>query len=1136
MKPIFYFFGSKLSHVILVLSFLSIVQAVQATSYYFSTSTGDDSRSAAQAQNQATPWKSISKLNSMFGSFVAGDEILFKRGEVFSGSINITKAGLIFSAYGTDVANPVISGFTDLVWTNIGGNKWESQALSVKPYLVLINDNYTLPSRMPKTGYYNYESSGGTNRITDNQLTGDWNGGEVFVRKNHTIWDKGVITQSGTSITFPNLYGDGFMNGYGYFIQNHVSACTQQNDWAYTSSTKKITLYSTAVPVNCKAAQVASLINDNGYKATVDGIDLTGANEYAVNAINITSGGFIIRNSNVTNSGNQGIYLWNSPNSLVENCTLLNTNSFAVQASTCANVVFRNNTLINTGIEGQGKYAEYVAMEVANSCTNALIEYNTITNTGHNGINIYFSNGVIVRNNYVNTFCKTKDDGGGIYSWLGSGNGTYSGIQILNNIVLNGIAAPQARTDVTYQAAFGIYLDDNVGNVLVSGNTVANCAMAGIYLHSTNNISLINNTSYNNGSSSIDPAGASQIFLASNSFQINNMTCTGNIFFAKETYQYPFQADYNTNTIASSFVNLNNNYYCHPIKESSYSARTYVSGTPTAIFHTLPGWKSYTGQDAASSYTAKTITSTSELRFEYNPTATSKMVSLGATYIDSKGATYAGSITLAPYSSAVLIYQSGTINQPPTANAGSNQTIILPVNTVTLNGSGIDVDGTIASYQWTKIAGPATFTIASATLAQTAINNLIQGTYQFELRVTDNQGAIGRDTISVSVNPAPVVNVAPTANAGANQTITLPVNTVTLNGSGTDTDGTIASYQWTKIAGPATFTIASATLAQTAINNLIQGTYQFELRVTDNQGAIGRDTISVSVNPAPVVNVAPTANAGANQTITLPVNTVTLNGSGTDTDGTIASYQWTKIAGPTSFTIVSAASAQTVINNLVQGTYQFQLRVTDNQGAFSTSTVTVTVLSPAPPPAPIAPVANAGSDKTITLPTNSVTLNGVGTDVDGTIASYQWTKISGPATFSIGTQNQANTAVNNLVEGVYLFTLRVTDNTGMTGLDTVKITVNSDITSLTTTTTASKLYPNPAATYINVLVDGKNISTKSFISIYNTNGIIVYQQRLEKTQTTTVKYIDVSRLTKGAYVLKLTYSQTKTETMKFMLQ
>ena len=213
MKPIFYFFGSKLSHVILVLSFLSIVQAVQATSYYFSTSTGDDSRSAAQAQNQATPWKSISKLNSMFGSFVAGDEILFKRGEVFSGSINITKAGLIFSAYGTDVANPVISGFTDLVWTNIGGNKWESQALSVKPYLVLINDNYTLPSRMPKIGYYNYESSGGTNRITDNQLTGDWNGGEVFVRKNHTIWDKGVITQSGTSITFPNLYGDGFMNG-----------------------------------------------------------------------------------------------------------------------------------------------------------------------------------------------------------------------------------------------------------------------------------------------------------------------------------------------------------------------------------------------------------------------------------------------------------------------------------------------------------------------------------------------------------------------------------------------------------------------------------------------------------------------------------------------------------------------------------------------------------------------------------------------------------------------------------------------------------------------------------------------------------------------------------------------------------
>jgi len=68
--------------------------------------------------------------------------------------------------------------------------------------------------------------------------------------------------------------------------------------------------------------------------------------------------------------------------------------------------------------------------------------------------------------------------------------------------------------------------------------------------------------------------------------------------------------------------------------------------------------------------------------------------------------------------------------------------------------------------------------------------------YQFELTVTDNSGATGKDTMQVTVNPAP--NKIPTANAGADITITLPTNSTILNGIGTDIDGTITNYQWTK--------------------------------------------------------------------------------------------------------------------------------------------------------------------------------------------------------------------------------------------------------------------------------------------------------------------------------------------------
>ena len=118
---------------------------------------------------------------------------------------------------------------------------------------------------------------------------------------------------------------------------------------------------------------------------------------------------------------------------------------------------------------------------------------------------------------------------------------------------------------------------------------------------------------------------------------------------------------------------------------------------------------------------------------------------------------------------------------------------------------------------------------------------MVQGVYQFELKVTDNNGATGKDTMQVTVNAA---NIPPTANAGTDQTITLPTNTVSLNGSGTDADGSISAYNWTKISGPSAGTITNTTSAATSVTGLVQGVYQFELKVTDNNGATGLDTSS----------------------------------------------------------------------------------------------------------------------------------------------------------------------------------------------------------------------------------------------------------------------------------------------------
>ena len=88
-------------------------------------------------------------------------------------------------------------------------------------------------------------------------------------------------------------------------------------------------------------------------------------------------------------------------------------------------------------------------------------------------------------------------------------------------------------------------------------------------------------------------------------------------------------------------------------------------------------------------------------------------------------------------------------NHPPVANAGTDRTIDLP-GKGDLNGSGSsDPDNNITSYRWTKISGPPSFKIENADAAQTLVENLVQGIYEFELKVTDADGLFSKDTMTI---------------------------------------------------------------------------------------------------------------------------------------------------------------------------------------------------------------------------------------------------------------------------------------------------------------------------------------------------------------------------------------------------
>jgi hypothetical protein len=201
-------------------------------------------------------------------------------------------------------------------------------------------------------------------------------------------------------------------------------------------------------------------------------------------------------------------------------------------------------------------------------------------------------------------------------------------------------------------------------------------------------------------------------------------------------------------------------------------------------------------------------------------------------------------------------------------------------------------------------------------------------------------------------------------------------------------------------------------------------------------------------------NLAPKANAGADQSIPVSWNYFPfLNATpSTDQDGWIVSYKWTKISGPSSYSLSSPNTAQTKANGLVAGTYVFRVTVTDNKGATAYDDVTVTMTGTGgttTTPTPTitgAPLAKAGADQVIPMswkyyPQINATTS---TDPDGWVKSFHWTKVSGPSSYYIVSPNSGITKVTGLVAGTYVFRITVTDNDGKTATDDVTITMTNN--------------------------------------------------------------------------------------------
>ena len=421
-------------------------------------------------------------------------------------------------------------------------------------------------------------------------------------------------------------------------------------------------------------------------------------------------------------------------------------------------------------------------------------------------------------------------------------------------------------------------------------------------------------------------------------------------------------------------------------------------------------------------------------------------------------------------SDEIQVTVNAAVNQPPIVNAGFDQVINLPNNSVTLTASASDVDGSITAYGWSLVSGNATFQYSDPYSSSLTISNLTEGTYVFRITVTDNSGATTSDEVGIVVVQSS--NRAPVANAGEDISIHLPTNSISLHGSGHDPDGTITGVQWTKVSGPAQFSISNGNTATPTISNLVEGVYVFKMELVDNLGARESDMITITVYPN---STPPPSSSRIEAEDFIAMNGIQVSGGivvGIDPGDYMAyqinapvddNYSFTfnvsSANGSRQFYIVNSAGTAVLatVNVPQTGSGKWTLVSTDvhlpagQQNFFIYSTTNewlidwIEIVPSHITPINQSPVAIAGVDITLTLPNNSATLSGAGTDADGSIAAYGWSQVSGPTLATISNPSGPQTTVSNLVAGVYVFQLAVADNEGAIGTDQVTIIVNQII-------------------------------------------------------------------------------------------
>ena len=302
----------------------------------------------------------------------------------------------------------------------------------------------------------------------------------------------------------------------------------------------------------------------------------------------------------------------------------------------------------------------------------------------------------------------------------------------------------------------------------------------------------------------------------------------------------------------------------------NFSSLQWAFGNPVANAgpnQTVSLGATVTLNGSASSNPSGTGTLTYSWSFVSRPVGSSAALTNANTVMPSfvvdAGGTYVIGLTVSNGTgSDIATVMVSTVNSPPVADAGPNQTVGVGSTVILQGGGSHDVDGDPLTYVWTLLSQPrgSTAFIANFRSVSPTFVADLAGAYVVQLVVNDGHVDSLPATVTISSG-----NTKPVANAGPNQTV--PVGAlVQLDGSqSTDVNGNPLTYRWSLISAPrgSTAQLSNPSAVTPTFTADMAGTYVAQLIVNDGVADSTPATVTITTNTSVQ---PPTANAGLNQT------------------------------------------------------------------------------------------------------------------------------------------------------------------------------------------------------------------------------------------------------------------------------